>query len=67
MAICDFDMRFTFVMAGWLVFVQDIRVFKYALDKFGDKFPHPPQGIGVFYGLFFHIVANPFHVTIKIF
>ena len=43
MAICDFDMRFTFVVAGWLGSVHDMRVFKDAIDKFGDKFPHPPE------------------------
>jgi len=57
MAICDFDMRFTFVVAGWSGSIHGMRVCKYALDKYGNKFPHPPQGIGVFYGLFFHIVA----------
>ena len=44
MAICDFDMRFTFVVAGWPGSVHDMRVFKDAIDKFGDKFPHPPEG-----------------------
>ncbi|XP_004961062.1 uncharacterized protein LOC101754593 isoform X1 [Setaria italica] len=44
LAICDFDMRFTFVVAGWPGSVHDMRVFKDALDKYGDKFPHPPEG-----------------------
>ena len=48
LAICDFDMRFTFVVAGWPGSVHDMRVFKDAIDKYGDKFPHPPQGIGLF-------------------
>jgi len=41
-------MRFTFVLAGWPGSVHDMRVFNDALEKFGDKFPHPPLGM---YGL----------------
>jgi hypothetical protein len=44
LAICDFDMRFTFVVAGWPGSVHDMRVFNDAIQKYGDKFPHPPQG-----------------------
>jgi hypothetical protein len=44
LAICDFDMRFTFVVAGWPRSVHDMRVFKDAIEKYGDKFPHPPEG-----------------------
>jgi hypothetical protein len=44
MAVCDFDMRFTFVLAGWPGSVHDMRVFNDAMTKYGDKFPHPPQG-----------------------
>jgi hypothetical protein len=44
LAVCDFDMRFTFVLDGWPGSVDDMRVFNDALDKFGDKFPHPPEG-----------------------
>jgi hypothetical protein len=44
LAICDFDMQFTFVVAGWPGSVLDMRVFNDATQKYGDKFPHPPQG-----------------------
>jgi hypothetical protein len=44
MAICDFDMRFTFVVAGWPGSFCDIRVFKDEIGKYGDRFPHPPEG-----------------------
>jgi hypothetical protein len=44
MAVCDFDMRFTFVLAGWPGSVHDMRPFKDALDRFDHKFPHPPKG-----------------------
>jgi hypothetical protein len=42
--ICDFDMRFTFVVAGWPGSVHDMRVFNDALRKYGTIFPHPPPG-----------------------
>ena len=48
LAVCDFDMRFTFVLAGWPGSIHDMRVFNDAFEKFGDKFPHPPLGM---YGL----------------
>ena len=44
LAICDFDMRYTFVVAGWPGSVHDMRVFNDALQKYRDKFPSPPQG-----------------------
>ncbi|XP_022679327.1 protein ALP1-like [Setaria italica] len=44
LVICDFDMRFTFVVSGWPGSVHDMRVFNDAVNKYGDKFPHPPPG-----------------------
>jgi hypothetical protein len=44
MAICDFDMRFTFVLAGWPGSAHDMRVFKDAMTPHHHKFPHPPEG-----------------------
>jgi hypothetical protein len=55
LAICDFNMRFTFVVAGWPGSVHDMRVFKDAIEKYGDKFPHPPEGIHVCYHLLLHL------------
>ncbi|KAL6880595.1 hypothetical protein ACP4OV_012160 [Aristida adscensionis] len=40
MAVCDFNMRFTFVLAGWPGSVHDMRVFNDAMHKYGHKFPH---------------------------
>jgi hypothetical protein len=34
MDVCDFDMRFTFIVAGWPGSVHDIRVFNEALQKY---------------------------------
>jgi hypothetical protein len=44
MAACDFDMFFTFILAGWPGLVHDMRVFDDAMIRFKDKFPKPPRG-----------------------
>jgi hypothetical protein len=44
MACCDFDMRFTFVNAGWPGSVHDMRVFNDSTTTYSAVFPHPPQG-----------------------
>jgi hypothetical protein len=45
MAVCDFDMRFTFVVAGWPGSAHDTRIWRDTLwNKYKDDFPHPPQG-----------------------
>jgi hypothetical protein len=43
LAICDFDMRFTFVVAGWAGSAHDTRILKHALATFAS-FPVPPKG-----------------------
>ena len=45
MAVCDFDMRFISVVAGWPGSAHDTRIFKDTLDKYKEKFPHPPSGM----------------------
>ena len=50
LVVCDFDMRFTFVVVGWPGPVHDMRVFNDALEKYSGKFPYPPKGIHVLYG-----------------
>jgi len=44
MAVCDFDIRFTFVLVGWPGSVYDMRVFTDAMTKYRHVFPHPPTG-----------------------
>jgi hypothetical protein len=44
LAICDFDMRFTFVIAGWPSAVHDTRILNHALANF-PSFPMPPKGM----------------------
>ncbi len=44
LAICDFDMRFTFVVAGWPGSANDTRILNHALSKFAHRFPHAPKG-----------------------
>jgi hypothetical protein len=51
--VWDFDMRFTFILVVWPGSVHDMRVFNDALEKFGDKFPHPPEGIHVLVNVLF--------------
>lgn len=58
LAICDFDMRFTFVVTGWPGSVHDMRVFNAALSKYGDKFPHPPTGTSLLSIFFIHTCWN---------
>ncbi|KAF7836307.1 putative nuclease HARBI1 [Senna tora] len=44
MAVCDFNMCFTFAWVGWEGCAHDTRIFMEALRKPQLKFPHPPQG-----------------------
>jgi hypothetical protein len=44
LAVCDFDMRLTFVVARWLGLVHDTRVFNETLDKYAVKFAFPLEG-----------------------
>jgi hypothetical protein len=41
LAICDFDMRYIFVVAGWSGSVHDTRILNHALINFGNDFPTP--------------------------
>jgi hypothetical protein len=43
LAICDFDMRFTFSVTGWHGLVHDTRVWTDARPRF-PNYPHPPPG-----------------------
>ncbi|KAL6345455.1 hypothetical protein AAG906_017174 [Vitis piasezkii] len=44
MAVCDFNMCFTFAWAGWEGAAHDARVFLEALRRPELGFPHPPRG-----------------------
>ncbi|XP_040952684.1 putative nuclease HARBI1 [Gossypium hirsutum] len=44
MAVCDFNMCFTFVMAGWEGSAHDTRIFLDAIRDPKYKFSHPPNG-----------------------
>ncbi|XP_040965090.1 putative nuclease HARBI1 [Gossypium hirsutum] len=44
MAVCDFNMCFTFVMAGWEGSAHDTRIFLDAIRDPKYKFPHRPNG-----------------------
>jgi hypothetical protein len=55
MAVCDFDMIFTFVLAGWPGSVHDMRVFDDAMTTYNNVFPHPPIGT--------HLVSSTFDIS----
>lgn len=44
MAVCDYNMCFTFVLVGWEGSAHDTRVFMDALRTPNFHFPHPPPG-----------------------
>ncbi|XP_021716490.1 putative nuclease HARBI1 isoform X1 [Chenopodium quinoa] len=44
LAICDFDMLFTYFVAGWPGSVHDNRILKDAMEDRKKYFPHPPEG-----------------------
>ncbi|KAJ9565357.1 hypothetical protein OSB04_001323 [Centaurea solstitialis] len=44
MAVCDFDMCFTFVSVGWEGSAHDTRVFIHAIETPSMNFPKPPEG-----------------------
>ncbi|KAK8953941.1 hypothetical protein KSP39_PZI002037 [Platanthera zijinensis] len=44
MAVCDFNMCFTFVLAGWEGSTHDSRIFQRALMKPSYHFLFPPTG-----------------------
>jgi hypothetical protein len=44
MALCDFDMIFTFVVIGWPGSAHDTRILNDTLLTYAQKFPHPSPG-----------------------
>ncbi|KAL4567082.1 hypothetical protein LXL04_022654 [Taraxacum kok-saghyz] len=44
MAVCDFDMCFTFISVGWEGSAHDTRVFLHAIETPSMNFPKPPDG-----------------------
>jgi hypothetical protein len=47
--IYDFDMWFTFVVAGWVGLVHDNQIFNHSMEKYETTYPAPPQGITIPY------------------
>jgi hypothetical protein len=45
MAACDFDLLFTFIMAGWEGAAHDTRIFLDAIRRPSANFSKPPSGI----------------------
>jgi hypothetical protein len=42
--ICDFDLRFTFGVAGWPGSAHDTRILQRSIEKYPVEFPAPPGG-----------------------
>jgi hypothetical protein len=68
LAVCDFDMRFIFAVAGWPGCAHDTRILNYALANF-DDFPVPPKGIHISHVLFicFLMVGLAVHEVLLLF
>ena len=58
MAVCDFNMKFTFVYAGWEGSAHDSRVFSAALRDTEINFPKPSEGMTFF--IYFLIIFYSF-------
>ena len=48
LAICDFDLRFIFAVAGWPGSAHDTRILQRSIDKYPLQFPTPPDGNTLF-------------------
>ncbi|XP_024023439.1 uncharacterized protein LOC112092203 [Morus notabilis] len=46
LGVCSFDMKFTYMLAGWEGSAHDARVLESALDGRHKKFPTPPEDSG---------------------
>ena len=44
LAVCTFDMKFTYMLSGWEGSAHDARVLAAALDSARKRFPTPPPG-----------------------
>lgn len=44
LAVCDFDLLFTYVLVGWEGSAHDSRIFLDAITDPKLKFPKPPEG-----------------------
>jgi len=51
--ICDFEMIFTFVWAGWEGIAHDSKVLKEVASNPTSGFPFPPPGLQFFYNFFY--------------
>ncbi|KAH7859348.1 hypothetical protein Vadar_020153 [Vaccinium darrowii] len=43
-AVCDFNLCFTFAASGYEGIMHDYNIFKHETTKTGNRFPHPPEG-----------------------
>ena len=62
LAVCDFDMRFTYVAVGQPGSLHDTSVLYHALEADVDVFPHLPQGKYFFLRSFSYLYAQTYLV-----
>ena len=60
LAVCDFDMCFTFVSAGWEGSMHDTRVFYNVVMDPNKNFPHPEGGMSS------SIVSNSLEFSLRL-
>ena len=65
LAICDFDLRFTFVVAGWAGSAHDNRILQASMEKYKLQFPTPPDGNTLL--LFSYFIIHMSYVCIIVF
>lgn len=58
LAVCSFDMLFTYVVTGWEGTVHDSRVLTTQIEDPNSGFPHPPPGLPqlIFVVLFYLLI-----------
>lgn len=58
MAVCDFNMCYTFALAGWEGSTHDSRIFQQALMDPSFNFPYPPPGELLIFTTFLKIILT---------
>jgi hypothetical protein len=68
LAICNFDMRFNFIVAGWPSVAHDTRILSHALVNF-SSFPVPPKGTLVVLVLFIfpHLLVEKYYLVASVY
>ncbi|CAA0819351.1 Unknown protein [Striga hermonthica] len=66
MVACDFDCKFTFVLAGWEGSTNDARIFAETLTDPTNSFPWPPEGYANIPGFLSPYRGDRYHLPERI-